>query len=297
VKNSIPMNTKRNPNESLIKEIKGSFYLFRKNRLAVVGLFILTFLFFVAIFAYQLAPYPEDAETSHFERRFQPPSLEHLFGTDEAGRDVLSRVIIGTRISLPTAFVVVFISVASGMPLGLIAGMLGGKIDSIIMRIADVWIAIPSIVFALAVSAILGPSLINSAIAIAFCAWPWHARFIRAEVWHIKEESYIEAAESIGASKWYIATREVLPNAFIPYIVKITTDLGYAILLLATLGFLGLGAQPPTPEWGTIAGEGRMHLPDIWWVSIFPGVVIFLAVLAFNVVGDGLRNVIGVEEM
>jgi peptide/nickel transport system permease protein len=218
-------------------------------------------------------------------------------GTDEAGRDVLSRIIIGARVSLPFALVIVLTSMAFGMPLGLIAGMFGGKLDNLIMRLADIWIAIPQIIFALAIAAFLGPSLINSVIAIAFCAWPWHARFIRAEVLHIREETYVEVAQSIGASRLYVAVREVLPNAFIPYIVKITTDLGYAILLLATLGFLGLGAQPPTPEWGTIAGAGRTFLPEIWWISLFPGVAIFLTVLAFNVVGDGLRNTLGVEEM
>ena len=282
---------------SMIDELRHSLYLFGKNKLAVIGLVILIAMVVITIFAYQVAPYPGAATQTNFTDRLRPPSSEHLMGTDEAGRDVLSRIIIGARVSLPFAFVIVLTSMAFGMPLGLIAGMFGGKLDNLIMRFADIWIAIPQIIFALAVAAFLGPSLINSVIAIAFCAWPWHARFIRSEVLHIREETYVEAAQSIGASRLYLAVREVLPNAFIPYIVKITTDLGYAILLLATLGFLGLGAQPPTPEWGTIAGAGRTFLPEIWWISLFPGVAIFLTVLAFNVVGDGLRNILGVEEM
>jgi len=277
--------------------MKYALSLYRKDDLAVIGAIILSCLFFIAIFAYQIAPYPQDAYVSHFQNRLLPPSPTHLFGTDEAGRDLLSRIIIGARISLPMAFLIVLTSIMFGMPLGLIAGMMDGKIESVIMKLADIWIAVPSLVFALAVSAILGPSLTNSVVAIAFSAWPWHARFIRAEVWHIKQETYIEAAESIGANKLYIAVKEALPNALTPYIVKITTDLGYAILLLATLGFLGLGAQTPIPEWGTIAGEGRAFLPNSWWISTIPGIFIFLAVLAFNVVGDGLRNVLGIEEI
>lgn len=282
---------------NLIQELRRSLYLYRKNKLAVIGLGILMGIFLAGIFAYQLSPYPQAATQSNFADRLLPPSSEHLLGTDQAGRDLLSRIIIGTQVSLPYAFIVVFTSMIFGMPLGLMAGTFRGKIDAVIMRVANVWIAIPQIVFALAIAAFLGPSLINSVIAVAFCFWPWHTRFIRAEVLHIKEETYIEAAQSIGASRLYIAVKEILPNAFIPYIVKITTDLGYAILLLATLGFLGLGAQPPTPEWGTIAGAGRAFLPEYWWISIFPGVAIFLTVFAFNVVGDGLRNTLGVEEM
>lgn len=282
---------------SLVDELRHSLYLFGKNKLAVIGLVILIAMAVATIFAYQLAPYPSAATQTNFADRLRPPSSEHLMGTDEAGRDVLSRIIIGARVSLLYAFVIMFTSMAFGMPLGLIAGMFGGRLDNLIMRLADIWIAIPQIVFALAVAAFLGPSLINSVIAIASCFWPWHARFIRAEVLHIKEETYVEVAQSIGASRLYVAVKEVLPNAFIPYIVKITTDLGYAILLLATLGFLGLGAQPPTPEWGTIAGQGRTFLPEIWWISLLPGIAIFLTVLAFNAVGDGLRNILGVEEM
>lgn len=254
------------------------------------GLSWFLLLAFIAVFAYQVAPYPQDVSTPHFYEMFKPPSFEHIFGTDEAGRDVLSRVIIGSRVSVATGLLVLVLAATVGVPAGLASGYIGGALDSFIMRVADVIFSIPPLVLALCVTVILTPSLENSMIAIAFAQWPWYARLVRGEVVHVKGESYVEAARSLGASASYIAFVEILPNVLTPIIVRMSLDLGYAILTLAALGFLGLGAKPPTPEWGTIAGAGRVHLPNYWWITTFSGLAIFMTVLASNLLGDGLRD-------
>jgi peptide/nickel transport system permease protein len=250
----------------------------------------------VALLAPFITPHPEDVTGAiHFEKMYQAPSLEHPFGTDEAGRDVLSRVIFGSKISLMLGFIVLSVAVGLGVPIGLFAGYLGGWVELVFMRLTDIFLAIPSIVLALVVSAVLSPSLENSMFAIAFSWWPWYARLAYGETLSIKKEDFVEAAESIGVSPLRIMIREILPNIFPVLIVKITLDMGYAILTGAALGFLGLGAQPPTPEWGTLISIGRNRLPEIWWTSTFPGIAIFLTVMGFNLFGDGLRDFFDVE--
>ena len=273
-----------------------AFYRFKKNPLSLIGLSIILMMVLIAIFAPFIAPYPGDARGAvHFKEMFQPPSWKHTFGTDEVGRDVLSRVIFGSRISLMLGTVVLSVAVAVGIPLGLFAGYFGGKVEAIIMRVTDIFLSIPPLVLALAVTAVLERNLQNSMFAIAFTWWPWYARLAYGETLSKKEEDFVEVSESLGASRWYIIFREILPNMTSPLLVKITLDMGYAILTGAALGFLGLGAQPPTPEWGTLVSLGRLHLPKMWWLSTFAGLAIFITVLGFNLLGDGLRDFFDVE--
>ena len=273
-----------------------AFHRFKKNPLSLIGLGIILMMVLVAIFAPFIAPYPGDAGGAvHFKEMFQPPGWKHSFGTDEVGRDVLSRVIFGSRISLMLGVVVLSVAVGVGIPLGLFAGYLGGKVEAIIMRITDIFLSIPPLVLALAVTAVLERNLQNSMFAIAFTWWPWYARLAYGQTLSKKEEDFVEVSKSLGASRLYIIFGEILPNMTSPLLVKITLDMGYAILAGAALGFLGLGAQPPTPEWGTLVSLGRIHLPKMWWLSTFSGLAIFTTVLGFNLLGDGLRDFFDVE--
>ncbi len=271
-------------------------YRFFQNKLSVIGALIILAVVLIAILAPYIAPYPEDAGNAiHFSDTFAPPNKKHLLGTDDVGRDVLSRILIGSRISLMLGVVVLTIAVFIGVPLGLIAGYFGGITEKIIMRVTDIFLSIPPLVLALAVSAAFEPNLKNSMIAIAFSWWPWYTRLAYGEALSVKEEDFVEVAESLGASKWYIIFREILPNMTSTLVVKISLDFGYAILTGAALGFLGLGAQPPTPEWGTMVSLGREYLPNVWWISTFSGLAIFITVLGFNLLGDGLRDFFDVE--
>jgi len=270
---------------------------FGRNPLSVAGLSLVLLVILAAIFAPWLAPYPEDGrgDAVHFSKTFRPPSWEHPLGTDEVGRDLLSRLLFGARLSLLLGVVVLTLAVLIGVPLGLLAGYFQGRLEAILMRITDVFLAVPPLVLALAATVAFERSLFSSMIAISFAWWPWYARLAYGETLSIKQEDFIQAVESQGASPLYTMLREILPNMTSPLIVKITLDMGYAILTGAILGFLGLGAQPPTPEWGTIVSSGREYLPDKWWISTFSGLAIFITVLGFNLLGDGLRDFFDVE--
>jgi len=272
-------------------EIRKKLRRFFKNRLSILGLVIMALVLFAALFAPFITPYPEDAKGNvHFERIHQKPSGEHIFGTDEVGNDIFSRVVFGARYSLLMGVMVLSIAVVIGVPLGLIAGFWGGAVNSVIMRIADIFLAVPSITLAMAVSAILKPSLPASMFAISFGWWPWFTRLVQAETLKIKNEQFVIAAAGIGAGKWRIAFSDILPNCVSTIIVKMSTDMGFVILTGASLGFLGLGVQPPTPEWGTMVAEGRTYLPTVWWQTTFPGLAILITVLGVNIFGDGLRD-------
>jgi len=258
-----------------------------KNPLGVIGALLILALILVALLAGVLAPFDP---VSQLARRLTAPANPYLLGTDEFGRDVFSRIIYGSRISLYVGVVSVGIALGIGGTLGLIAGYFGGWIDNLIMRLMDVMFAIPSLVLAIAITGILGPSLQNAMIAIGIVYTPTFARVARGPVLSVVQHEYVHAARTIGAQDWRIIVRHVLPNVTAPIIVQTTLSLSTAILAEAVLSFLGLGTQPPEPSWGTMLGTGRKFMETAPWVAVFPGVAIMLAVLGFNLLGDGLRD-------
>ena len=262
---------------------------FLRNRLAVIGLLIVLALVLVAIFANQLAPYSPyvgDLRTT----RLLPPSAAHWFGTDDQGRDILSRVIFGARITLVVVVMVALLAAPIGLVVGTVAGYAGGLIDAALMRVTDIFLAFPRLILALAFVAALGPGIENAVIAIALTSWPPYARIARAETLTIRRSEYIEAIEIMGASKWRIVLRHIMPLCVSSVIVRVTLDMAGIIITAAGLGFLGLGAQPPSPEWGAMIANGRLYVLDQWWVAAAPGAAIFIVSLGFNLLGDGLRD-------
>lgn len=275
-----------------------NWYRFSRNPTAVIGAAIVIIVILAAIFAPVLAPYPSHVgAVVDFRARHLPPSFEHFFGTDNVGRDIFSRVLFGYRISLLLAVVVLGIAVPLGTLLGLLAGYFGGWTEIVIMRITDIALAIPPLVMALAVTAVLTPNLVNSMLAIAILWWTWHTRLIYSITRQIRSQEFIEAAETLGASKSHILFREILPNCVSAMSVKISLDFGFVILVGASLSFLGLGIQPPTPDLGTMVATGAQFLPDNWWESVLPGSAILFVALGFNLLGDGLRDLFDVEDV
>jgi peptide/nickel transport system permease protein len=267
------------------------FSLLLRNPLTVAAAVMLAALAIVALFAYQIAPYPGDATgATHLGIRLLGPSWHHLFGTDELGRDVFSRVLIGARTSLTSGILPIVVSAAIGVPAGAIAGYFGGWLDTAIMRVADVLISLPRLVLAIALGAALGPSLRNAMLALVVVWTPFYVRMIYGQALTLKEETYVEAARQLGVPGWKIILRHIIPNAASTMIVVFTMDLGFGILTMASLGFVGVGAQPPSPEWGAAVADARSYLPTWWWTSFFPGVAITLTVVAFNILGEGLRD-------
>ncbi|MFN8623444.1 MAG: ABC transporter permease [Chloroflexota bacterium] len=257
----------------------------------VVGAGIALFIAVVAVLSPWLAPYPQDAGTAtNLLATLKPPAADHPLGTDMVGRDVLSRVLYGTWVSVGSAIVIIFCALLVGVPIGLISGAAGGKLDDILMRIVDVFLAFPSLLLALAIGAALGPSLDHAALAIIFAWWPWYARLMRGEAAAIRRRTYVESSLLLGVSGWRVALRHILPNAAGPVIVQSSLDLGGVILTLAALSFLGLGAQDPTPEWGLMVEQGRSLVSTHPWVALVPGLAIMLAALAFTLLGEGLRE-------
>ena len=242
----------------------------------------------IGIFGPYVAPY--DPIRPDPALRLQPPNAEHIFGTDELGRDLFSRLLFGARNTLITVAFVLFLVAALGLPLGALAGYLGGWIDEVIMRIGDLVLAFPALVLAMALVVAMGPSLTTAMIAVALVRWPRYARLIRAQVMSYKNRPFVEAARAAGASDWRILTRHILPNSLDPVMVRATVDAGFIILTTASLSFIGLGAQAPEPEWGAMVATGRRYMIDHWWVGLFPGLAIMTAVSGFVLVGDEIRD-------
>jgi peptide/nickel transport system permease protein len=258
----------------------------------VVGLAIVVFLVVVAVTGRRWVPYPEDSGAAiHAAERLQQPSAAHVFGTDELGRDVLTRVVWATGVSLQVGVMIVVVGGGIGVVLGGIAGYNGGMVNEIIMRATDMMLTIPGIFLALAISAALGPSVMHAMLALSITWWPGYCRLVQAQVMSVRENQYVEAARSIGATRRRILFSYILPNCVSAIVVKASMDIGFAVLNLAALGFIGVGAQPPEPEWGAMIAYGRGYLPHGWWYSTFPGVAMFLTVFGFNMLGDGLRDV------
>jgi peptide/nickel transport system permease protein len=270
------------------QQIKNFWRHFKKNRLGVGGLVIIVIVFFIAIFASLLSPY--DPGKTDVSLKLKPPSLQHYLGTDQLGRNVFSRMLYGSRISLSVGFVAVGISILIGILVGAMAGYKGGWIDSLLMRFVDIMLSFPSFFLILTVVAILRPNIYNVMIVIGITSWEGTARFVRAEFLSLRERDYVQAARALGVKDRRIIFRHILPNALAPVFVTASLGVASAILVEAGLSFLGFGVQPPAPSWGNILTEGRTYIFDAWWLTVFPGLAILITVLSFNLFGEGLRD-------
>jgi peptide/nickel transport system permease protein len=267
-----------------------AWYRVRRSPLTLLGLAIVVLVGGVIAFAPWLAPYPPDAVD--LAQRLMPPSSAHWFGTDEVGRDVLSRVIFGARTSCGAGFGIVVLAAVGGLVLGCFAGLAGGMVDNLIMRLMDVMLALPTLVLALALAAALGPSLVNALLAVAVVRLPAYVRLSRAQTLTLRHRNYVSVSRTFGAGTAHILRWHILPNALSPILVQATLDLGGTILVAAALSFIGLGAQPPTAEWGAMVSTGRNFLLDQWWYATFPGLAILVTAMGCNLLGDGLRDLL-----
>jgi len=262
--------------------------IFLKNKLAVLGTACILGVFMVAIFAPSIAPY--DPLAISVSSKLSPPSKEHLLGTDHLGRDVFSRMLYGARVSLLVGFIAVSISLIIGITVGAISGYYGGMVDAVLMRWVDIMMCFPAFFLILTVIALLGPNIFNVMVVIGVTSWMGTARFVRAEFLSLRERDFVVAAKALGANDIRIIFRHILPNAMAPIFVVATLDVATAILVEASLSFLGFGVQPPMPSWGNILTAGRMYIFDAWWLTVFPGLAILVTVLSFNLFGEGLRD-------
>jgi peptide/nickel transport system permease protein len=269
-----------------------SVWFFRRDPLAVASLTLIVFVLLAALAAPLLTPYAAEGRGEpNISSKFLEPSVLHLFGTDSLGRDLLARVLFGAQTSLTMGILVVVIAVLIGTPLGALAGYYGGWLDELIMRVTDIFLAFPPLLLAVAIAAALGPGYLNAVVAIALTWWPWYTRLVRAQAISLREREFVDAARGMGVSNLKIIWRHILPNVLTPVLVQSTIDIGSAILTVAGLSFIGLGPQPPTPDWGVMVNEGRLYVQSgRWWLVTFPGLAIFLTALAFNLLGDGVRD-------
>lgn len=275
------------------REYRRMWATFRRSYSSMAGLIIVSIFLIIAAIGPWIVPFPEDALGSiHLERKLEPPNATHWFGTDEVGMDIYSRVIVGARTTLYIGLTITGIAMLIGVPLGLIAGIGNTWVRESIMRVTDVFLSIPGLILAIAIVGALGPGILNAMIALSLVWWPGYVRLVQSKALSVRNETYVEAARSIGASNFRIIFMHILPNCMSPIVVKASMDMGMAILGAASLGFLGLGAQPPYPEWGAMISIGKNYLPDWWWYSLFPGLAIYLTVLGFNLLGDGLRDML-----
>ncbi len=263
-----------------------------RDPLSLASTIVIIVFVLIAVFARQIAPYPlEGAGKTNVPNSLLPPSWEHPFGADKLGRDVLSRVIIGAQPALMIPIMVVLFAILIGAPLGAIAGYKGGWVDEVIMRITDLFLAFPSLLLAMAIASALGRGLDKAAFALVFSWWPWYTRLVRGVTISLKERYFIEAAQATGVRDSVIILRHILPNTISPILVQATVDMGTVILYMGGLAFLGLGTQPPAPDWGLMVSDGRNYILTQWWIATFPGIAIFIVVLVFNLLGDTLRDI------
>lgn len=281
---------RRQRRDARVRYFKDSYILWRRNHLMVVGTGIIIFLLLVAALAPLLATHDPYAQI--LPDRLQPPSARHYFGTDNLGRDIYSRVVYGSRVTLTIVFLVAAISTPLGLVIGVLAGYFGGALDEVLMRLSDVFLAFPKLILAIAFAAALGPGVENAIVAISVANWPSYARLARAETLSVRNNDYIQVIRSMGASNLRIMVGHITPMCLSSTIVRLSLDMGTIILTAAGLGFLGLGAQPPVPEWGLMVSDGRQFLVDQWWVSTLPGFAILIVVMGFNLMGDGFRDIL-----
>lgn len=277
--------------------MRRTLIILMRNPLSAFGILLIGVVVFSAVLADLIAPFPSHrGAVVDFTAFNQPPSLTHLFGTDLVGRDLFSRVLYAYRISLLLGIVVLSIAVPIGVAMGLCAGYLGRRVEYVLMRITDVFLSIPPLVLAMSIMGLLEPTLTNGMLAVTAMWWPWYTRLVYNITRSEREEGYVLAAEVIGASTPHILFREILPNCLPAVITKMTLDLGFVIIIASSLSFLGLGVQPPTPDLGSMVADGARYLPDSWWLTVFPGLAILVAVFGFNLVGDALREILGAEQ-
>ena len=277
--------------------MKKTLVILLRNPLSLIGLLLVAIVVLSAIFADFITPFPEHVgAVVDFSNFNQPPHWPNLFGTDLVGRDLFTRVVFAYRVSLILGIVVLAIAVPIGVAIGLLAGYLGGWTEYLLMRLTDVFLSIPPLVLAMSIMGLLEPTLTNGMIAVTAMWWPWYTRLVYNIARSEKEEGYVLAAEVIGASKMHIMFREILPNCVPSVITKMTLDFGFVILIASSLSFLGLGVQPPTPDLGSMVADGAKCLPDSWWLTVFPGLAILVAVFGFNLIGDALREILGVDQ-
>lgn len=277
--------------------MKKTLVILTRNPLSLIGLILVGIVLFSAVFADLITPFPAHVgAVVDFANFNQPPHWPNIFGTDLVGRDLFTRIVYAYRISLILGIVVLAIAVPIGVAIGLAAGYLGGWTEYLLMRLTDVFLSIPPLVLAMSIMGLLEPTLTNGMIAVTAMWWPWYTRLVYNIARSEKEEGYVLAAEVIGASKLHIMFREILPNCVPSIITKMTLDFGFVILIASSLSFLGLGVQPPTPDLGSMVAEGAKYLPDSWWLTVFPGLAILIAVFGFNLIGDALREILGVDQ-
>lgn len=261
-----------------------------RNKLTLTGFIIVGLVVLVGLLAPVLAPY--DPNLMDISARLQGPSSAHPFGTDEMGRDILSRVMYGARISIAVGVIIVAVSAAIGVVLGSLSGYFGGKIDQAVMAVTDMILAFPSMVLALALTAAMGPGLLNTMLAVIIVRIPMYTRLMRGQVLVQKEQQYVRAARTFGEKPFWIVARHIVPNCLTPLMVQMTLGIGDAILIASSMSFIGLGAQPPTPEWGAMISTARVYAIDQWWYAAFPGLSILITIMGFNLIGDGIRDIL-----
>ncbi|MDP2871996.1 MAG: ABC transporter permease [Bacillota bacterium] len=278
--------------------LRRAWYNFSRNRLSVVGLVIVLLVVLLAVIGPYIAPYPGHAKAFvDFRNSNQRPSVRHWFGTDYIGRDILSRILFALRSALLMGVLVLAIAVPVGVVSGVVAGYLRGSLaEMVIMRVTDIFLAIPAMVLALAIASVLAPNLRNAMLAVTVMWWPWYTRLVYGLASSLRNEYFVRAAELTGASAGHIMFREILPNCLAPIMTKITLDMAWVIMIGASLSFVGLGEQPPIPSLGNMVSDGAKYMPDQWWMTVFPAIAIMLIVLPFNLLGDGIRDLFAMGE-